>query len=129
LREPRADLERARELLRPGGLLVISTPNLDGWYPRATYPLRSLLKMWRPVEPPFHLTQFSARTLTGLLEATGWEIVRLRQYAQPLMYSFGGPREMRSPKRLLYALVFLPIAWLGPKFGAGDEMAVIARRT
>lgn len=124
---PREELDLARHLVRPGGILAISTPNLDGWYPRLSYRVRQITKVWPAVEPPYHLSQFSVRTLSRLLAATGWEVLSVRHYAQSLGYSFGSLRTMKSPKRLLFAAVFAPVAWLGPKFRAGDEISVIAR--
>jgi 2-polyprenyl-3-methyl-5-hydroxy-6-metoxy-1,4-benzoquinol methylase len=127
--EPRQELERAAELVKSGGRLAISTPNIEGWYPRASYHARHVIGGWSAVEPPFHLTQFGVRTLSQLLARTGWEVIDVKHVAQEFTYRFGSPREIvRSPKRLLYALAFAPLSLTGPLFGAGDEIIVVARR-
>lgn len=126
---PREELQRAATLVREGGILGISTPNIDGWYPRLDYMARFVTGRWRAVEPPAHLTQFSQATLTKLLATTGWDVVAVEHEATPLSYTFGTWRTLRSPKRLAYALVLAPVVVLAPRFQAGDALVVFARRT
>jgi SAM-dependent methyltransferase len=64
--EPGRVLSAVRLALRDGGLLVLSTPNtraLSGWALGASW------AVWSPAE---HLYYFDERTLTRLLEATGF---------------------------------------------------------
>lgn len=132
VRDPRGMLERTAAALKPGGIVAITTPNLDGLYPRLSYPVARLLRYWPAVEPPAHLTQFSTRTLGDLLDRTGFDIVEVEHECQPLGYTFG-PRQMLlhgkgAIPRLLYAAIFAPLAWIGSRFRSGDEIAVIARK-
>ncbi len=129
VRDPARDIAAAHRLLRPGGLFILSTPNIDGLFPRASEPLARPLGYWPHVEPPWHLYQFSVRTLAAMLEARGFECLGTRHVAIDLGYTFGTARELsRSPKRLAYALAFAPLAWLGPKIGMGDWFYLAARK-
>ncbi|HUR00474.1 MAG TPA: class I SAM-dependent methyltransferase [Gemmatimonadaceae bacterium] len=68
LTDPRAVLEGAALLLKPGGVLALSTgavPHLD---PRAT-------SSW--YFPPWHLYYFSVETITELLELTGFQVCEI----------------------------------------------------
>ena len=88
--DPQATLRACRGLLRPGGLLVVSTPNIDGLVPRVTYGLFArTLGAWEHPTPPGHLVQFSRRTLQQMLAQTDFRIVRWRAEHIPMAYSVG----------------------------------------
>jgi len=85
---PARALEAAARLLRPDGLLVITTPNIDGLVPRVTYHLLArTIGAWEHPTPPHHLYQFSRRTLTALLERTGFRVVAHRTRPMGLRYT------------------------------------------
>lgn len=64
--DPQHDLDNAFRLLKPGGVLWIQTPNVDG-------PLhRRFGRNWRDLDPPRHLTLFSRKALFGCLTASGF---------------------------------------------------------
>jgi len=65
---------RARRLLRDGGLLVAAVPNRDSL--QAAFGRAS----WFHLDVPFHLHHFTASGLTGLLERSGFRIVRERHF-------------------------------------------------
>jgi 2-polyprenyl-3-methyl-5-hydroxy-6-metoxy-1,4-benzoquinol methylase len=76
LLHPGAALVAARQLLRDGGLLVMTTPNIDGIVPRTTYQLLGrTIGAWEHPTPPHHLYQFSRRTLGALLQKSGFEVI------------------------------------------------------
>ena len=88
--EPRAMLAACRRLLRPSGLLVVTTPDIGGLLPRLTYALFGwTLGAWDHPTPPGHLVQFSRRTLRRALEGAGFETVRERSEHIPVAYSAG----------------------------------------
>jgi 2-polyprenyl-3-methyl-5-hydroxy-6-metoxy-1,4-benzoquinol methylase len=128
LPDPRGVLRRIGSILKPGGLLILKTPNADGLYPRASLIVANRLGFWSHPEPPGHLYQFSARTLTRMATGTGLSVVRLHHQRIPVSYSFGAPREwLRSAKWALYCLTFVPMAVAGPWIRRGDDMALVLR--
>lgn len=121
LPDPMAELRAVLPLLKPGGLLLQSTPDIDGLFPRLSYKLAALLNYWPHPEPPHHLYQFSAKTLSAMLAKAGYRAGDARRLSMPLSYSFGTPTSWRiSPKLLPYAAVFAPTAVLGEWIGQGD---------
>ncbi|MBN1586568.1 MAG: class I SAM-dependent methyltransferase [Candidatus Omnitrophica bacterium] len=85
LPDPRAAVLRARELLEPGGMLVLRTPICNALLPglyrmlyhitnsRVTAPLDKLFE--------FHLWHFDSRAIDGVLENSGFAIRRF--YREP----------------------------------------------
>jgi SAM-dependent methyltransferase len=72
LDSPRAALSRVRELLAPGGIVLIETPRVDcAWFTLA--PAR-----WRQLIPD-HYWFFSPATLGALMQQTGFELLEHRQ--------------------------------------------------
>jgi 2-polyprenyl-3-methyl-5-hydroxy-6-metoxy-1,4-benzoquinol methylase len=75
LRDPQSFLERMRPLLRPGGRLVLTTPNVANW----TMRLGLLGGRWRYTERGIldrtHAHLFTKRTLEETLERAGYRIV------------------------------------------------------
>ncbi len=129
LLDPLGELAALRRLLKPGGLLLQSTPNIDGLFPRLSYRLAKRLDYWPHPEPPHHLYQFSTRTLTELTAQAGYDPLRIDQTRIGLDYSFGTPASWRvSPKLLAYAALFAPSAVAGPWFGMGDWFYLAARK-
>ena len=129
LPDPLGELSAIRRLLKPGGLLLQSTPNIDGLFPRLSYALVNRLDYWPHPEPPYHLYQFSDRTLAELTERAGYEVTRIDQTRIHLGYSFGTPASWRtSPKLLAYAALFAPVAAIAPWLGMGDWLYLAARR-
>lgn len=83
LDDPLAALRQARKLLVPGGLLLVSVPNVGYW------PVVRDLMMGRFDYQPVgilcttHIRFFTARSLEQLLQAAGFELVRLRRHGAP----------------------------------------------
>jgi 2-polyprenyl-3-methyl-5-hydroxy-6-metoxy-1,4-benzoquinol methylase len=74
LRDPGAFLRRVRPLLRPGGRLVLTTPNVANW----TIRLALLFGRWRYTERGIldrtHAHLFTKRTLVECLDESGYEL-------------------------------------------------------
>lgn len=127
--DPASDMAQAFSLLKPGGWFVLSTPNIDGLFPRLSYKLAHKLDYWPHPEPPYHLYQFSIRTLSAMLEKAGFAPGPVRHSNIDLAYTFGTPTTLaRMPKRLAYALVLAPLVKLGPLIGQGDWFYLAARK-
>jgi SAM-dependent methyltransferase len=92
--EPKALIERTRELLKPGGRLYLETPNAS------SLAARVLRGAWPAVVPVEHIHLFTERALRLLLEHEGFEDVRARVHVKRLpvefvhdqLANFGGPR-------------------------------------
>ena len=70
--EPRGVLEATRRALRPGGILVVSTPNLQALSRYA------LGKNWAVLSPLEHTCYFEENTLERMLTACGFTILQSR---------------------------------------------------
>ena len=77
LRDPVAALARLRPLLKPGGRVVLSTPNIANWAIR----LSLLGGRWRYTERGIldrtHAHLFTRKTLTETVDAAGYRVVEL----------------------------------------------------
>lgn len=103
--DPDAALEEIRRVLRPGGHLMLSTPNLAAWYNRVllaagVQPVFSEVSLrgihGRPgTEVVGHLRLYTARALREFVAASGFEVVRLE--GAPF---HGVPRPLRPLDRL-----------------------------
>lgn len=129
LRDPVATLALARDLLVSRGILALSTPNVDGVFPRLSLRAARRTGVWRHPEPPHHLVQFSKKTIKHALELAGFEILQVIDRRIPLGHTFGTVGHvLRSPKRSAYAAAFAPVAFIGPLLKSGDSIDVIARK-
>lgn len=121
LPDPGHALDQVHELLEPGGLLLISTPDIAGWAGR-------LLQ----VKPEEHLYYFSPATMQALLEKCGYELVEIVPFdrhhnltAMEHSTTFGGLFQRLGPlfrlsRRLLGDLIVrLPIK---------ENLLAVARR-
>jgi glycosyltransferase involved in cell wall biosynthesis/SAM-dependent methyltransferase len=101
LPEPAETLAICRDLLRPGGLVWIATPNLD------SRGHRRFRRSWRGLEPPRHLVVYTELALTGLLERLGFEVVATpRSYMAEFFFGASAaiaagqhPERMSLPER------------------------------
>lgn len=75
--DPARVLRTARELIRPGGLLVASYPDIGSWIARA------LGSRW-PFLSSVHLYYFTRDTMKTLLGLHGFEVVEMRAHFQRL---------------------------------------------
>lgn len=97
LRDPLADLGKARSVLKPGGRLVLHTPDL-----------RSLSRLilgrsWAVFSPLEHLYYFRRKTLAALLRRAGFRVVGIRNIARfnlDYTHDKAGRRGRRWKKRL-----------------------------
>jgi 2-polyprenyl-3-methyl-5-hydroxy-6-metoxy-1,4-benzoquinol methylase len=118
-------LDQAFALLKPGGLLVMATPAIDGLYPQVSLRATKVTGWWGHPEPPYHLQQYSKATITDLCARHGFVVRDIVEDRIPLGYSFG---ISKSVKRNLATAVMFPFALVGPWVKRGDSMFVVADR-
>jgi SAM-dependent methyltransferase len=82
LRDPLSLFSLASSILRPGGMLVIQTPN------RESLPARALGRFWPPIAPPEHTFYFGRSTLTRLSARHGFAPVRTRAHVKKLRVGY-----------------------------------------
>jgi 2-polyprenyl-3-methyl-5-hydroxy-6-metoxy-1,4-benzoquinol methylase len=128
--DPVGLLREVYDRLAVGGWLWLATPNVDGAFPRASLKVAHRVGRWPHPEPPYHLSQFSERTIRHALGRAGFHDVVVQHRRIPLGYTFGTSRKvLAEPKRFAYAAVFAPMALVGPWIGRGDTLILAARRS
>jgi 2-polyprenyl-3-methyl-5-hydroxy-6-metoxy-1,4-benzoquinol methylase len=114
LRDPGAALGRLRPLLRPGGRLVLTTPNVANWAMR----LSLLAGRWRYTDRGIldrtHTHLFTRRTLVETVEGAGYRVLVLDHTSPvPLVGTAGVERVAHAVASLrpsLFAYQFLVAA-------------------
>ena len=76
--EPRQVLLEVNRILKPGGLLIISIPNIDGWL------AKRLRERWYSLQLPTHLYLFTPGTTKKMLAAAGFRVVKIRHIKSSL---------------------------------------------
>jgi 2-polyprenyl-3-methyl-5-hydroxy-6-metoxy-1,4-benzoquinol methylase len=128
LYDPVSVLRAARSILRPGGVVMISTPNYDAlsrW---------ALGADWAILSPLEHLYYFSGRSLTAALRAAGFTAPSIHQRHRGWgLFETMNPdhtHARRSLRALAYkALVLSAFGWFGlvQRAGRGDTLLATAR--
>lgn len=109
LLDPVAALQRVRRALRPGGLLVMSTPNLDAVTRLA------LGSDWAVLSPAEHLYNFSEKTLGLLLRRAGFDGINFERHYQGLgVYETMNPRYTHAPASLRNKIYSALVSTVGP---------------
>ena len=75
--DPTRVIRTVRDLIRPGGLLVVNYPDIGSWIARA------LGRRW-PFLSSVHLYYFTRETMRSLLERHGFEVIEIRAHFQRL---------------------------------------------
>jgi GT2 family glycosyltransferase/SAM-dependent methyltransferase len=130
--DPVGDLRRARQALRPGGVVIVSVPNFGCWQ------RRMFGRFWLHLDLPRHRHHFNAAALRATLQAAGFEHVQTStsycnpgfpasvQYATFGRCLFPGGWPLRIAMVACAALA--PLAWLlEHAVGDGDVLHAIAR--
>jgi SAM-dependent methyltransferase len=75
--DPARVIAKCRELLKPGGLLIVNYPDIGSWIARA------MKRKW-PFLSSVHLFYFTRRTMRAFLERQGFSVVEMRPHFQRL---------------------------------------------
>lgn len=136
--DPKDMLTHVARILKPGGQVWISCPNVDSWQ------CSVFGRYWINWHVPFHIVHFSRSTLTNILKETGFEIQEIHQESPALWVAhsiivrlfaqFGRPtKQLRNPflvaaLLILIRILFFPLLWLGNRMDRGDCLIVVARK-
>jgi SAM-dependent methyltransferase len=132
--DPRDVLARVRDVLAPGGAVVLETPNAASW----DHWLFSR-RYWGGYHIPRHLHLFNPKSLSRLLEAVGFRVEGVRLLASPafwiqsvhhLLADRGAPRGLVSffgtqPPNPLTLGAFTALDGFGKLLGITSNMRVI----
>ena len=138
LLDPKAMLNHVNRILKAGGEIWTSCPNVNSWQ-------RKLFgRYWINWHVPFHIVHFSQKNLTNILKETGFEIQEIRQESPALWVAhsvivrlFAKPgqptKQLRNPFLIAFLLIlirtlFFPLLWIGNRLGRGDCLIAIARK-
>jgi ubiquinone/menaquinone biosynthesis C-methylase UbiE len=113
LTDPMAELREAHRILRPGGLLVLHTMDIDS-------PFARLMGRRWPWLMEMHLYYFSRKTLKAMLEAAGYRLVRARAEGRYLRLGYLLTR-VRPYSRTVAGL----FGWLADRFGWREKAVPI----
>ena len=104
VQDPGELLSRVSALLRPDGVIVIVTPNHDALFPLLTYWLYRLFGVpWSHPTPPYHLNQFSEKSLAKLVGQAHLKVVDKQYRGCALTYELGETHVLRSFREALGA--------------------------
>jgi 2-polyprenyl-3-methyl-5-hydroxy-6-metoxy-1,4-benzoquinol methylase len=137
LAEPQLHFRKCWRILRPGGRLVVVTPNAD------SLGHRKFGRDWRGLEPPRHLQIFTLRALVSLARGAGFETEQARTSARDAGYLWLFSERLKAglrgrnaatvapgvqPPRRLRRLEYVEglLAALGIPFG--EELVLVARK-
>ena len=94
LYDPAATLRECLRILKPGGLLVMTTPNVD------SLGAREFGAFWRGWEAPRHLHLFSVASLRRLTQRAGFEVIEARTYSAGAAVVYRVSRTNRQARKL-----------------------------
>jgi SAM-dependent methyltransferase len=127
--DPRRVLELIRQRLRPGGVLVLSTPNFNALSRLA------LGQSWAVLTPGEHLYYFTRDSLQALLQAAGFNAIQFHNnFAAWGTIETMNPRHTHAPHGLRAVLYYYFVVSIGRVSyrwvlaqGRGDTLLCVAR--
>ena len=127
--DPRTVVRAAREALRPGGLLLVSVPNIASW------PFRVFGRAWYGLDLPRHLVHFTPATLARLLEGAGLRVCRIDHIGRDgwLRRSADRAKRLSMRSRTFQCLRSKPLAMAVSRWtefaSDAENIVVLAERT
>jgi SAM-dependent methyltransferase len=127
--DPLDALRRARDLVRPGGLVLVSVPNFGGWQRRA------FGGRWFQLDLPRHLQHLDRRSIAILARDAGLDVVAVRTssalvgLAGSLVYAVRGHMALRPGRLKALGWATFPLVLLADLLlREGDCLHLVARR-
>lgn len=120
VRDPWATLEFCRSLLRPGGLLLLSTPNVTSFYSRFRFLTGGRLHQFEPSDLSYgHINPMTALMVETVLAETGFRLLE-KAPGPPMPVLVWDPSVPTLGLRLLHSASTLVAAALVPLMRGGD---------
>lgn len=131
--QPDIFLREATKILKKGGYIVISTIDFGSWYARFLRLLRISYEMLRP---PEHISYFSRKTLSLMLERYGFQVVHFEtekalEDRLDKFYFFDQKTLDKSRRKVLRVIVSvcaMPFKSFLKKFYVDDKIIVYAKK-
>jgi SAM-dependent methyltransferase len=123
--DPVADLKAALRIMRPGGELVLVTPNVRGLLQRVIKTKRNIMRQpWCPIDDvPWHLWGFTRASLSLCVEKAGFTVNKI-SWLEPSPLSTNLGAGTSAVKRAFLVAVAEASKWLG----MSDRMVLFARK-
>jgi len=128
--DPLRTLHEVHRILKPGGYLMVETPDVAGW------PARLFRSWWFHLDAPRHLYLFTSHTLSALLHAAGFRRIELAHVVVTsgvtgsLQYLWnartGDPRGNRIRHSRVLAGLCRPVVWVAARRHASDIVRAMA---
>lgn len=90
VKNPEKTIRKVYTLLKHNGILTISTPNINSFFPKYSFWVSKIFHIpWSHPSPPYHLFEFSDKNFPQFLEREGFKINNLRYHSASLFYWVG----------------------------------------
>lgn len=132
---PSMHFKELKRILKPGGILIISVPNIN------SLNFKIFGKNWFPLDIPRHLFDFSEETLRKYLKKFDLKIIKVRYnssqshflisldyYLSKFRKKYVAPQKLKLNNSIVLNLVLLPIVWICNVLKIGDSLEIICTK-
>ncbi|MEK7232348.1 MAG: class I SAM-dependent methyltransferase [Elusimicrobiota bacterium] len=116
LPDPARAMARAAELLRPGGILYLVTPDVS------SLSARILGSYWWGLRPA-HIYFFDGRTLGKMLDKAGFEVLQVESFGRIFSWGYWAGKMRHYP-----AWIYQPLLWMIRSLGIEEKVLYINTR-
>lgn len=125
--DPASQIKKAYELLAPGGILVINTPDASSFFARI------LSKRWHLFVPPEHLFYFNPNNLGEILRSAGFTILKTGKLGkkftiQYILHTLSRWSKIKCLEQLTYKLRGTAMGNIAVPINLRDNFFIIAQK-